>query len=60
MCSHQPAQGIVYETLDMSELTDYTCGGCVHLVVNNQVCAFIKQRDVQLLSGKPSQCTAPP
>lgn len=30
-------QGIVYETLDMSGLVDYTVGGCVHLVVNNQV-----------------------
>lgn len=30
-------QGIVYETLDMSGLTDYTVGGTIHLVVNNQV-----------------------
>jgi 2-oxoglutarate dehydrogenase E1 component len=30
-------QGIVYETLDMSGLPDYTVGGCIHLVVNNQV-----------------------
>ena len=30
------AQGIVYETLDMSQLPDYTVGGCIHLVVNNQ------------------------
>lgn len=27
----------MYETLDMSALVDYTVGGCVHLVVNNQV-----------------------
>jgi hypothetical protein len=30
-------QGIVFETLDMCGLVDYTCGGTVHLVVNNQV-----------------------
>ncbi len=30
-------QGIVYETLDMSGLPDYTVGGTIHLVVNNQV-----------------------
>lgn len=34
---HLNQQGIVYETLDMSGLVDYTVGGCVHLVVNNQV-----------------------
>jgi hypothetical protein len=30
-------QGIVYETLDMSGLPDYSTGGTIHLVVNNQV-----------------------
>ncbi len=32
-----PSAGIVYETVDMSGLPDYTVGGCLHLVVNNQV-----------------------
>ena len=26
----------MYETLDMSALPDYTVGGTIHLVVNNQ------------------------
>ena len=30
-------QGIVYETLDISTLPDYDVGGCIHIVVNNQV-----------------------
>lgn len=30
-------QGVVYESLDMSGLPDYTVGGCIHIVVNNQV-----------------------
>ena len=30
-------QGIVYETMQFSGLTNYNCGGIVHLVVNNQI-----------------------
>ncbi len=30
-------QGIVYEVLQMSELTGYRTGGTIHLVVNNQI-----------------------
>lgn len=35
-------QGIVYETLDLSGLPDYTTGGTVHIVVNNQVCCGVR------------------
>jgi 2-oxoglutarate dehydrogenase E1 component len=31
------AQGIVYETLQMSQLPAYHAGGSIHLVINNQV-----------------------
>mmetsp|Transcript_28108 Transcript_28108/g.83266 ORF Transcript_28108/g.83266 Transcript_28108/m.83266 type:complete len:1023 (+) Transcript_28108:280-3348(+) len=30
-------EGIVYETLDMTALTNYTVGGTVHFVLNNQI-----------------------
>ena len=33
-------QGIVYECLDMSALPDYSVGGTVHVVVNNQVSSW--------------------
>lgn len=30
-------QGVVYETLQLSGVGDYTTGGAVHVIVNNQV-----------------------
>lgn len=33
-------QGIVYETLHLSDLPAFTTHGTIHVVVNNQVCAY--------------------
>ncbi len=30
-------QGVVFETLDISGLNNYTAGGTIHIVLNNQV-----------------------
>ena len=31
-------QGVVYETIHLSDLPAYTTHGTIHIVVNNQVC----------------------
>ena len=30
-------QGIMYESAEMHDLNDYTTGGIIHLVMNNQI-----------------------
>lgn len=30
-------QGVVYESLEMQDLVDYTTGGIIHIVLNNQI-----------------------
>jgi 2-oxoglutarate dehydrogenase E1 component len=46
-------QGVVYETLHLSALPNYTTGGTIHIVINNQV-AFTTDP----MSGRSSQyCT---
>ncbi|CAL9111680.1 unnamed protein product [Musa acuminata var. zebrina] len=46
-------QGVVYETLHLSALPNYTTGGTIHIVINNQVAFTTDPR-----SGRSSQyCT---
>ena len=37
-------QGVVYETMGMSELPDYTTKGTIHIVANNQIGNSIQAR----------------
>lgn len=43
-------QGVVYETFHLSDLPQYTTGGTIHVVVNNQVPAD------HLLTEHPGNC----
>ena len=51
------AQGVVFECLGLSDLFDYTTGGAVHVVVNNQIG---KRAIAQQHPGSKQQLTALP
>jgi 2-oxoglutarate dehydrogenase E1 component len=40
-------QGIVFETMGLSDLPSYTSGGCVHIIVNNQIGFTTNPTDVR-------------
>lgn len=39
-------QGICYETMHLTKLPDYTTGGVIHSVINNQVSALFFERHI--------------
>ena len=52
-------QGVVYETMQMSQLADYQTGGTIHIIANNQVVSII-DRPFALSSPRPFALTLHP
>jgi len=55
-------QGIVYECMTFSDLPDYQTGGCIHLIVNNQIgftTDTVKARSTPYCSDLAKSISAP-
>jgi len=55
-------QGIVYECMSFSDLPDYQTGGCIHLIVNNQIgftTDTVKARSTAYCSDMAKSISAP-
>lgn len=51
-------QGIVYETMHLTALPEYTTGGVIHVVINNQVILVPLRDSVQLARYINPDCFA--